>query len=148
MGEPWQTPEAIARWAEKQAPPADSPTYKRMTTAERLLVVKLHDDGLTQVEIAQRLGRSQSTISDTLAEFADTTELAKRYFDANALSMAENVVRNGTARDHNVALAGRGVLRGQDAGSIKIAVGVSLHGLPSQSEGAQKHSVIDAGSDK
>ena len=117
--------------------PADSPSYKRLTDSERALIIKLNDDGLTQVEIAQRLDRAQSTICDVLAAFADTTHIAKRYLAANALSMAENVVKRGQPRDHNVALAGIGVLKGSDVGDIKIAVGVSLSGLPGVSESKQ-----------
>ena len=107
---------------------ADKPAYQRMTVAETQLMLKLRDDGLTQVQIAQRLGRAQSTISDALSEWEDSTDLARRYFDAQALRMAKNVVENGQPRDHNVALAGRNVLK-QESSEIKIAVGVSLPGM-------------------
>lgn len=142
-----KTSAAIAAWAEKQTAPADTPSYKRLTDSERVLILKLHDDGLTQVEIAQRLNRAQSTISDVLDAFTDTTDVAKRYFRANALRMAENVVERGQPRDHNVALAGIDVLKAGDQGGIKIAIGLSLPGLPSQSEGLQKQATIVVGAD-
>jgi len=113
------------------APSADITKSRSLTNAERILILKLRDDGLTQVQIAQRLGRSQSTISQTLSDFEDSTDLAKRYFAANALSMAENVVRKGLPRDHNVALAGIGVLKSEGGASVKLLVGISLPGMPS-----------------
>lgn len=137
----------MAEETSKPLAPADSPTYKRMTTSERMLVVKLHDDGLTQTEIAQRLNRAQSTISDVLTTFADTTIAAKRYLAAKALRMAENVVENGQPRDHNTALAGIGVLKDESGMRIQIAVGVSLPGLPTASEGHTIRSVNSPGSD-
>ena len=128
--------------------PADTPSYKRLTDSERALIVKLHDDGLTQVDIAQRLNRSQSTISDVLAAFVDTTQIAKRYLAASALRMAENVVERGLPRDHNQALAGIGVLKDESGTKVQIAVGVSLPGLPTQSEGLQIQARTVAESDK
>lgn len=137
-------------------PLPDSGGYHRMTNAERLLVVKLHDDGLTQVQIAQRLARAQSTISSVLSDFTDTTELAKRYFSAKALDMAEHVVAKGQPRDHNVALAGIGVLKGESgASAFQVTIGMVMPGMPvspSESPQAERRSAetltITVGSDK
>lgn len=142
-----KTATEIAAWAEDKAKPADTPAYKRLTDSERVLILKLHDDGLTQVEIAQRLNRAQSTISDVLDAFTDTTDVAKRYFRANALRMAENVVERGQPRDHNVALAGIDVLKAGDHGGIKIAIGLSLPGLPTVSVPATASSTPSLGAD-
>jgi IS30 family transposase len=98
------TPEAIAAWAENKAKPADSPSYTRLTDADRITILKLSEDGLTQVEIAKRLGRSQSTIQEVIATYTDTTISAKRYLAAKALRMAENIVENGQPRDHVATL--------------------------------------------
>ncbi len=104
--------------------PADTPAYRRMTNAERLLILKLHEDNLTQAEIAQRVGRAQSSISDLLDTFTDSTALATRFLRASAFRMAENVVENGEPRDHNVALAGIEVLSKQEAkGGLTIVIG-------------------------
>jgi orotate phosphoribosyltransferase-like protein len=123
-----QTPEQIAQWAEQKTAPADTPSYSRLTDADRVTILKLHDEGLTQVEIAQRLNRSQSTISDTLSTFADTTLTAKRYLAAKALRMAENIVEQGQPRDHVAALKGLRVLA-EDNSQVKIAIGISLPGI-------------------
>jgi predicted transcriptional regulator len=106
----------------------DIPKSRLMSTADIQLMLKLRDDGLTQVQIAQRLGRAQSTISAALDDWEDSTDIARRYLDAQALRMAKNVVEHGMPRDHNVALAGRGVLKSEGA-QLNIAVGVSLPGL-------------------
>src|SRR3954462_7824857 len=103
----------------------DSPSYHRVTDTERVLILKLKDDGFTQVEIAQRLGRSQSTISDILEAFADTRDLAKRYLDGQAAKMAENIVINGRAADHVKVLEGLEVLKAHDVSPIvNVLVGM------------------------
>lgn len=153
MGKPTTT-EGIVAWADTQAKktaPTDSYSYKRLTDADRILILKLHDQGLTQVEIAQRLDRAQSTISDIIRLFADTTTTAKRYLAAQALRMAENVVETGQARDHIAALKGLKVLA-EDASQTQIAIGISLPGLTfaskSSTDSEDLHSVNgDLGSD-
>lgn len=52
--------------------------YSRLSRAELALILKLSDDGKTQVFIAQQIGCHQSTVSDVLKDFHDTTGLAKR----------------------------------------------------------------------
>jgi hypothetical protein len=131
MGSP-QTATAIAAWAEGQAKPADSPNYTRLTDADRITILKLSDEGLSQVEIAKRLDRAQSTISDVLTAYADTTITAKRYLAAKALRMAENIVENGQPRDHVATLKGLKVLA-EDTTNIKLAIGLSLPGLSTMS---------------
>ena len=116
--------------------PADTPSYTRLTNAERVLILKLRDDGLTQVQIAQRLGRAQSTIADVLHAFEDTTDIASRYLHAKALQMAENIVEKGKPRDHNVTLAGIGVLKQERSADIRLMVGISLPGMPTLSPAA------------
>jgi hypothetical protein len=131
MGSP-HTAEAIAEWATEKAKPAVSPSYTRLTDADRITILKLHDEGLTQVEIAKRLDRAQSTISDVLTAYADTTITAKRYLAAKALRMAENIVENGQPRDHVATLKGLKVLA-EDTTNIKLAIGLSLPGLSTMS---------------
>lgn len=97
---------AIVAWAEKQAAPAESPSYTRLTDADRVVILKLHDEGLTQTAIAQRLGRSVSTINDVIQTYAPTMDLAKRKLRAAAAKMADNVIENGKPSDH-VEVLGR-----------------------------------------
>jgi hypothetical protein len=135
VGKP-QTAEGIVAWADKQTAPAESPSYTRLTDADRITILKLHDEGLTLTAIAQRLDRSVSTIHDVVHTYAPTTDLAKRKLAANALRMAENIIENGQPRDHVATLKGLRVLE-EDNSSIKIAIGVSLPGLTGQGEGVQ-----------
>lgn len=146
MGNPAQAASDIVAWAEQKTAPADSPSYTRLTDADRVTILKLHDEGLTQVEIAQRLNRAQSTISDVINTFADTTLTAKRYLAAKALQMAENIVERGKARDHVAALKGLKVLA-EDSSQVRIAIGVSLPGLTLQSESLQNQAINVVGSD-
>lgn len=129
--------QAIAKWAEQKAAPAESPSYTRLTLDDHENIIKMHDAGMTLTAIAQQLGRSVSTIHDVVHAYRPTIDLAKRKLAASALRMAENVVENGQARDHIQALKGLKVLEADDR-DIKIAVGVSLHGLGLESESAQK----------
>lgn len=127
-----QTPEAIAQWAEKQAAPRNSPAYRRLTTTDLALILKYAKDGVSQVEIAKRLGVTQPAISQWLSKVEDSTDLAGLYLRGSALRMAKNVVNKGQARDHIAALKGIGVLE-NDSTDIKIAIGLSLPGLPKES---------------
>ena len=108
--------------------PAESPSYTRLTRADHRTIMHLHDEGLTLVAIAQRLGRSVSTIHEVVSIYSPTDDLAKRKLRASALQMAENVIENGQPRDHVATLKGIGVLEA-DQSDIKIAVGISLPGL-------------------
>jgi transcriptional regulator with XRE-family HTH domain len=134
VGKPTTTD--IVKWAEDKAGTTSKPDYSRLTQAEIKLIFELRKDGLTQTEIAQRLGCSQRTVSEWLADLDDTTEVANLYLRGKALHMAKNVVQNGQARDHIRALEGVGALERADR-DIKIAIGVSLPGLGSQSETQQ-----------
>lgn len=104
----------------------------RLTQIEIGLLLQLAKDGLTQAQIAQRLGITQQAVSKWLNATTDTTETARLYLRGSALRMARNVVQKGQARDHIQALKGIGVLE-QDRSDINIAVGVSLPGLPTVS---------------
>ena len=124
--------QAIAKWAEKQTRPAHTPTYKRLTQEQLVALLDLRKLGKTQTEIAETLGCDQASVSRALRQFTDSTESASAYLRGSALRMAKNVVRKGQARDHIQALKGIGVLE-RDQADIKIAIGVSLPGMPSVS---------------
>ena len=122
--------QAIAKWAErKSGKPTDTPKYDRLTRTDLGLLVKYHRQGMTQVEIAQRLGCSQSTVSKWVNDLTDTREPAKEYLAGSALRMAQNIVKRGMARDHVQVLNGLGVLNQQDTGKVSITInGLTLAG--------------------
>jgi transcriptional regulator len=121
--------QAIAKWAEQQTAPANTPKYDRLTSSDLGVLLKLRKDGLTQAEIAQRLGCSQGTVSKWLNNLTDTTEPAKEYLRGQAMRMAKNIANNGLARDHVQVLNGLGVLNQQDTAKLTIVInGLTLAG--------------------
>jgi DNA-binding transcriptional regulator YiaG len=121
--------QAIAKWAEQQTAPANTPKYDRLTSSDLGVLLKLRKDGLTQAEIAQRLGCSQGTVSKWLNILTDTTEPAKEYLRGQAMRMAKNIANNGLARDHVQVLNGLGVLNQQDTAKLTIVInGLTLAG--------------------
>ena len=124
-----QSPDQIANWAERKSHAAHTPKYKRLTDDQRVAILKLHQLGKPQTEIAQAVGCDQGTVSRWLSQCLDTTEAASTYLRGSALRMARNVVQRGTARDHNVALAGLNVLHQQDRANLQIVInGLTLSG--------------------
>jgi inosine/xanthosine triphosphate pyrophosphatase family protein len=67
-----------------------------------------------------------------------TTPQRSSVWAAASERMAENIIANGQPRDHVATLKGLGVLADDSGLKVQIAVGVSLPGLPTQSEGPQK----------
>lgn len=65
--------------------------YSRLSMAEESLILKLADDGLTQTQIAQRVGCSQPTVSNVLSEFADTRHIARKRLNSSAAAIAERL---------------------------------------------------------
>ena len=118
------------------AAPADTPKYRRLTDVDRALILRLYDKGRTQVQIAQHLGCAQSTVSDVLDAFKDTTGEAKRYLRGQSLRMARSIVSKGRASDHVAALKGLNVLEEQQLQNFTLSInGVVLHGIaPARSE--------------
>lgn len=101
---------------------------KRLTDADKAFALRYDKDGLTQVEIAQRLGCDQTTISRWLATCQDTSVEAGAYFRGRALSMAEKIHERGRASDLIKVLEGIDVLKaGEKSGGITINVGGDAH---------------------
>jgi hypothetical protein len=115
--------QAIAEWADKKATPANTPKYRRLTISDVGVLLKLAKDGLTQVEIAQRLGCSQGAVSEWVSKCQDTTDPAKQYLRGQALRMAKNIVVNGAAKDHVAALKGLSVLDEPQQSGLTIQIG-------------------------
>jgi transposase len=104
--------------------PAERPSYTRLTRADHRIIMKLHDDGLTLSAIAQQLNRSVSTIHEVVDIYLPSDDLAKRKLRASALSMAENIVKNGLPRDHVATLKGLNVLDEPTGSGIVIQIGI------------------------
>jgi hypothetical protein len=113
----------------KAVAPAETPSYRRLTDADRITILALDDKGLTQTAIAQRLNRSVSTINDVLQTYGSTVDIAKRKLAAAAGRMADNVILKGLPRDHVKTLEGLGVLAAQaTSGFTLILNGLTIHG--------------------
>ncbi len=122
------TPEAIAKWAEKKTASTESYTYKRLSDSERLAILTQHEKGETLTSIAQRFNRSLSTIHDVVQTYAPTVSLAKRRLQAASLQMAENIIENGLPRDHVATLKGINVLEESDSSVPKVVVQIGVLG--------------------
>lgn len=124
-----QTPEAIAKWAEKQAKPTDTAGYHRISAAELNYMRQLRKQNKTQAEIAEQLGRAQSTVSYWLGALEDTTELTTEYLAAKSFDILRNVIENGDTKDH-VALLKSSALKEQSYQHITLTIdGIKLPGM-------------------
>jgi IS30 family transposase len=103
--------------------PANSPKYKRLTNSDRAYILKAATDGLTQVEIAKRIGCSQTTVSEWLNELQDSTDLSKQYLRGQALKMAQDIVKDGRPADKVATLKGLSVLHDEQQSSVTVIVG-------------------------
>lgn len=110
MAKQAKTATDIVKWAEGQTVPAHTPAYRRLTDTDRVLILKYAKDGLTQVEIAQRLGCDQSSVSRWLTMCEDTTAQASQYLRGQALHMARKIRNTGKPSDLISALKGVNVL--------------------------------------
>jgi len=121
---------------------AQSPnTGKKHLTQDQIAkILRLSDEGLTQVQIADAIGVDNSTICRTLANFQDTTDLASRRFKASAIQTAERLIaiaEKSADEDAVIKAAKVGLevagLTGQrvtGAGPIAIQVNVGMPGQP------------------
>ena len=106
-------------------PLTPKPNYTRLTRSDVGVLLKLHKDGLTQMEIAKRLGCDQTTVSNWLVDLNDTTDVAKSYLRGQGLRMAQNIVRKGLPRDHVATLKGIGVLEDVAAQGFTVNIGIA-----------------------
>lgn len=109
--------------SELQTSPERITDYSRLTLTEEALVLKLSSEGLTQVEIAQRLNCSQPTVSRTLAAFVDTRPLATAHLNSESYNIAKKVA----ASNHMPTLLE--VLRDQKASEKQAPAGASRGGV-------------------
>lgn len=106
------------------APPSHTPKFKRLTDTDRAFALRYAKDGLTQTEIAKRLGVSQSAISLWLGQCQDTKAEATQYLDGQALPMAIKAVKKGTPTDLIKLLHGRGVVAEQSSAGLQVVIGI------------------------
>jgi len=99
-------------------------TVKRLTDADKAFALRYHAEGLTQVQIAQRLGCDQSNVSRWLSQCQDTTVEASAYFRGRALPMAEKIVKRGRPSDLIKALQGVGVLQEERGSGLVVQIGI------------------------
>jgi transposase-like protein len=147
--------------AEAQLVTASTPhrkPLKRLTDIDKAFALRYSAEGLTQVEIAQRLGCDQATISRWLSACQDTTAEATAFFRGQALAMAEKVVKKGRPSDHIKALQGVNVLTeersaglviqiGGGSGDVKVAVMTTFAPKSSTVSVCETQSTGDLGSD-
>lgn len=100
------------------------PQYAKLTRSDIGVLLKLKRDGLTQTEVAKRLGCNQSTVSRWWDEFEDTTDQSKAYLRGQALRMAQHIVKKGRAADHVAALKGLSVLQEERSAGVVVQIGI------------------------
>src|SRR3990167_8264315 len=76
--------------------PESIPDRSRLTRPEVGLLLKLHEAGKTQTEIAHTIGCSQSVVSRWLSELADTRIEAKHVLHNGAQKLAKLVISEAT----------------------------------------------------
>ena len=96
---------------------------KRLTQADVGLLLKYHAEGLTQTEIAKRIGCTQPIVGRWLADLTDSTETAKAYLRGQALKMSQDIVKQGRPADKVATLKGLSVLADQQQSSVTVIVG-------------------------
>jgi hypothetical protein len=137
------TPDTLSLTSETQELDAaaytigQGPTYKRLTIEDIGLILKWTDEGKTQVEIAQRLGKSQAAISLVLKKIGnDSSQVAKRLLNARSYKSAIRVAHIAEkSRDEDAALkAAKLVLsaagvtadaKGDSGNQVYIQIGVA-----------------------
>jgi hypothetical protein len=127
--------------------PADTAKYKRLTAADRALILQLAGQNKTQVQIAQLIGCTQSSISEWLSQCRDTGPEAIQYLRGQALPMAQDIVANGRPADKVSVLKGLSVLKDDAAQHITVLVGgpgqvnigTELSPLPTLQQGEGEH---------
>ncbi|HEY3220319.1 MAG TPA: hypothetical protein VGJ80_06285 [Gemmatimonadales bacterium] len=110
-------------------PAPDRPDAKSITLALPLAVRTLVDEGLTTLEMLERLLDTHPNVNWTLdgierlaRQVSDRRPVARRYLESQSLAMAKNVVDHGKPAVHVRALEGLGVLAPEDAGTSGITI--------------------------
>jgi orotate phosphoribosyltransferase-like protein len=132
--------------------PQDGPAYKRLSLDNIGKAVRLHNEGLTQTQIAQILGVDQSAICRILQKVAiDRTDLAVSTAKAQSFAAVRSLVRWGKTRDKVGLDANKTLLniagvteKRQDHGvSLQVNVGVALPGTPQYTALVQQEAKVN-----
>ena len=118
-----------------KTPQKPIPDFSRLSYADTALLLKLADDGRTQMEIATVIGCSQPTVSQVLSRFGDTRDLAKKRMNSAALKLVDRVIEDADVDQSLEVLDRIGVAekRLQPTGAdTKIAIVI---GMPGQAVG-------------
>ena len=115
--------------ADAYLPEKRIPDRSHLTRAEDVLILKLHAEGKSQVDIAAVIGCSQPTVSRTLAEYEDTSILAKYRVRNSALKLVDRVIADADVDQSLEVLDRIGVLEKRNvdsgrAGQVNIVIGM------------------------
>lgn len=122
-----------------ETPPAHSEdvAYKRLTHDQIAKILRLHDENLSQPQIAAIIGVNHTTIGRCLAKFADTSDLALRSLKAKAQKAASRVIdiaENGkpdvSLKAAKVVLAASGVTERVSGINVGVQVIIGTPGSP------------------
>jgi predicted transcriptional regulator len=114
-----------------ETPQTHRKPVKRLTDIDRAFALRYQAEGLTQVEIAKRLGCDQGTVSRWLSQCTDTSTEAGTYFRGQALTLAQKIVKDGRPSDHVKVLEGIEVLKQQQVTPIvNVLVGMPGQAVP------------------
>jgi IS30 family transposase len=72
------------------APPREP--GERLRSEDEARILELAASGVTQLDIARAVGCHQSTVSRTIADYADTRGLARRFLETKAIDVAQGLV--------------------------------------------------------
>lgn len=115
------------------------PQYSRLSVADIGVILALHQEGKTQEQIAQRLDKSQSSISRVLKRLAgDSAPVATALFKARAYRSAVRVAHIAekskdeaeALKASKIVLAGAGVIETGQQVTVNTAVVVAQPGRP------------------
>lgn len=107
----------------------------RMTADEKTTILVLSAKGDSVGSIAEKMGRSSSTISRFIAEMASTTVLAEATLKRDSIKLVERIIKKADVKESIDVLSRTniGVLApvktiSQGGGGIEVSVGVSSCG--------------------
>ena len=81
----------------REVPPREP--GEKLRSIDEATILELSAAGKSQTQIAQTVGCNQSTVSRTLAEWADSRGLARKYAEAKSLEMMQRFVKEASPAD-------------------------------------------------
>lgn len=102
------------------------------TPTEIQLAIHLREQGLSNLQVARRLGRSAEGVRFILEKWEPTAKLAKATLHKGAVELAERVIKDATVGESLEVLDRLDVLPKRDRGSdsrVQVVLGVNIDGL-------------------